>query len=155
MSLRFDVLKQEADLRFALVRVREHSESIAFYRGAAPEQACALDRLRAVVITQLARIRWAALLEIWRNTYVYATILVPSLVTAPRYFAGEIQFGVVTQVLLLATPALLRSACRSPVPLPVNQVSVSQRTCRMMCVLVQLCSWPPAGYQSDWQMRLP
>jgi ABC-type uncharacterized transport system fused permease/ATPase subunit len=120
MSLRFDVLKQEADLRFALVRVREHSESIAFYRGAAPEQACALDRLRAVVITQLARIRWAALLEIWRNTYVYATILVPSLVTAPRYFAGEIQFGVVTQVLLLCPPG--KSGRRLLVRLTLVQV---------------------------------
>jgi ABC-type uncharacterized transport system fused permease/ATPase subunit len=28
----------------------------------------------------------------------YATILVPSLLTAPRYFAGEIEFGVIAQV---------------------------------------------------------
>lgn len=28
----------------------------------------------------------------------YATILVPSLLTAPRYFAGKIEFGVIAQV---------------------------------------------------------
>jgi hypothetical protein len=27
----------------------------------------------------------------------YATILVPSLLTAPRYFRGEIEFGVISQ----------------------------------------------------------
>jgi hypothetical protein len=35
----------------------------------------------------------------------YATILVPSLLTAPRYFAGEIEFGVIAQV---------RHCCSSP-----------------------------------------
>jgi ABC-type uncharacterized transport system fused permease/ATPase subunit len=27
----------------------------------------------------------------------YATILVPSLLTAPRYFRGEVEFGVISQ----------------------------------------------------------
>ena len=30
----------------------------------------------------------------------YATILVPSLLTAPRYFSGEVEFGVITLVCL-------------------------------------------------------
>ena len=28
----------------------------------------------------------------------YATILVPSLLTAPRFFRGEVEFGVISQV---------------------------------------------------------
>lgn len=127
MSLRFEVLKQEADLRFALVRVRENSESIAFYGGSASEEATALGRLRIVILTHLSRIRWAALLEVWRNCYVYATILVPSLVTAPRYFSGEIQFGVVTQV------------CAPPSTYPHSRVSQkSNRT--VIAVGAQRCS---------------
>ena len=98
MKIRFQVLRQEGNLRFALVRVRENSESIAFYRGHASESECVLLRLSDAVATHKLHIKWTSLLEVWRNVYSYATILVPSSVTAPRYFAGEIQFGVVTQV---------------------------------------------------------
>lgn len=97
MALRFATLKQEADLRFALVRVRENAEAIAFYDGAAPEERCVLGRLGRAIATHRVTIAWSALLEVWRNAYSYATILAPSLITAPRYFAGEIQFGVVAQ----------------------------------------------------------
>lgn len=34
----------------------------------------------------------------------YATILLPSLLTAPRYFRGEVEFGVISQVLSLLLP---------------------------------------------------
>ena len=42
-------------------------------------------------------------------TRSYATILVPSLLTAPRYFSGEVEFGVITQVrlsVLIITPMM-------------------------------------------------
>jgi vitamin B12/bleomycin/antimicrobial peptide transport system ATP-binding/permease protein len=97
MSLQFRRLQQEADLRFALVRVRENAESIAFFDGAAAEAACTDGRFRAAVATARASAAWAALVDLWKNAYSYATIVVPSAVTAPRYFAGEIQFGVVSQ----------------------------------------------------------
>ena len=91
-------LQKEANLRFALVRIRENCESIAFYGGHAAE-ATYVQACFAVVITTLQSvINWTSLLALWRNLYTYATILVPSAVTAPKYFAGEIQFGVVTQV---------------------------------------------------------
>jgi len=79
------------------VRVRENSESIAFYGGHAREADTVMKRFAAVVATHLVRIRWTSLLAVWRNVYTYSTILVPSCVTAPLYFAGNIQFGVVTQ----------------------------------------------------------
>ena len=41
---------------------------------------------------------WAAGLSLWSNAYSYATILLPSILTAPRYFAGEVEFGTITQV---------------------------------------------------------
>ena len=44
------------------------------------------------------KIIWAAFLALWTNFYQHATLLLPSLLTAPRYFAGEIEFGVITQV---------------------------------------------------------
>ena len=44
-----------------------------------------------------AQIRKERDLSIFQNVYEYATVLVPALVIAPRYFAGEIEFGVISQ----------------------------------------------------------
>ena len=44
-----------------------------------------------------AQVRWEAILSLWTNGYEYATILAPAMLTAPRYFAGEIEFGVIAQ----------------------------------------------------------
>ena len=40
----------------------------------------------------------------------YATILVPSMLTAPRYFSGEVEFGVITQV-CLPSPHFCSNTC--------------------------------------------
>ncbi len=45
----------------------------------------------------LQQVRWEAILSLWTNGYEYATILAPAMLTAPRYFAGEIEFGVIAQ----------------------------------------------------------
>jgi len=42
-------------------------------------------------------VRWEAYLSLWQNAYAYATILLPSLLLAPRYFKGEIRFGDISQ----------------------------------------------------------
>ena len=47
MGLHFLALRCEADLRFQLVRAREHAESVALYRGAARELAAARAKLAA------------------------------------------------------------------------------------------------------------
>ena len=39
-------------------------------------------------------------LAIFQNAYEYTTLLVPALVIAPRYFAGEVEFGVVSQAVI-------------------------------------------------------
>lgn len=85
-------------MRFALVRVREYSESISFYSGQAAEAAAVEGRFNLLLNTIRKVINLGALLGLWRNCYDYATILVPPIVIAPNYFAGEIQFGDVTQV---------------------------------------------------------
>ena len=82
------------------------AESIAFYRGEHREAEIAGGRLRKLVEISRAKIRLKMLLALWQNSYGYATILVPSLLTAPRYFRGEIEFGVISQVRGCHKPSL-------------------------------------------------
>ena len=73
------------------------SESIAFYVGEAREAAVASGRLLDLVSITRIKLLWGAGLSCWTNLYTYATILIPSLLTAPRYFAGELEFGAISQ----------------------------------------------------------
>jgi len=91
-------LQREADLRFSLIKTRESAESIAFYNGDAREQKCSTHRLQGAVNTQRRRIFIEAILSFWQNVYSYATILMPALLMAPRYFKGEVRFGDISQV---------------------------------------------------------
>jgi vitamin B12/bleomycin/antimicrobial peptide transport system ATP-binding/permease protein len=84
MRLYNQLLKQEGDMRFSMVRVRENAESIAFYSGERQERRVVAERFNAVVNTVKTRIRWHAYYSLWNNMYAYATVLVPSLLTAPR-----------------------------------------------------------------------
>ena len=51
-----------------------------------------------MIAVLLKRISWLGAYELWVRTYSYATILIPSLVLAPDYFTGKIEFGTLTQV---------------------------------------------------------
>ena len=76
------------------------AESIAFYKGESREASQASSRLLRLVVTIVRKIQWQAGLDLWKHIYVYATMLLPALWMAPRYFAGAIEFGVITQVSL-------------------------------------------------------
>lgn len=75
----------------------KHAESIAFYNGERQEASCASLRLALLVAVVRIRIVWTTFLALWTNFYQHATYLLPSILTAPRYFAGEVEFGVITQ----------------------------------------------------------
>lgn len=62
------------------------------------EQQGADERLFALVNYAKRKIAWMGGLSLWTNFYSYVTMLIPPLMTAPRYFAGEVEFGVITQV---------------------------------------------------------
>ena len=88
------VLLTSPELRCVWAR----TESIAFYNGEKHEERCASLRLVLLVAVVRIKIIWATFLALWTNFYQHATLLLPSLLTAPRYFAGEVEFGVITQV---------------------------------------------------------
>ena len=86
-------LKREANFRFGLINVREHAESIAFYRGQ-PAEAAALNQFFAGVVTNFNRlIRWQLGLDFFQNGYQYLTFILPSLILAPSILAGQLEVG--------------------------------------------------------------
>ena len=74
------------------------AESIAFYNGEMREVGVASRCLNNLISIGRLRIKWSAWLSLWTNCYSYATILAPAFITAPMYFRGEIEFGIISQV---------------------------------------------------------
>jgi vitamin B12/bleomycin/antimicrobial peptide transport system ATP-binding/permease protein len=97
INLNFQQLRKEADLRYGLVHVRDNAESIAFYRGEEREEGQIKQRLLAVIGNLRFLIGWERNLEFFTKGYEYIILILPIVVMAPMYFAGQIKFGVVTQ----------------------------------------------------------
>ncbi len=97
INLNFQQLRKEADLRYGLVHVRDNAESIAFYRGEEREEGQVKQRLLAAIGNLRFLIGWERNLEFFTKGYEYIILILPIVVMAPMYFAGEIKFGVVTQ----------------------------------------------------------
>ncbi len=90
-------LAAEADFRYALVRVRENAESIAFYGGEEQEAAETTRRLNRLIDNQGGLNRALRNLEFFTVGYRYLIQILPILVVAPLYFAGSIEIGVISQ----------------------------------------------------------
>ncbi|HEY9647490.1 MAG TPA: ABC transporter ATP-binding protein/permease [Chroococcidiopsis sp.] len=97
IALNFNQLRQEANFRYGLVHVRDNAESIAFYQGEGQEQGQLLRRFVEVLRNFNFLIGWQRNLAFFRTPYRYATYILPYVILAPRYFAGEIEFGDMTQ----------------------------------------------------------
>ncbi|WP_321912667.1 ABC transporter ATP-binding protein/permease [Burkholderia cepacia] len=108
VRLNFDLTVAEADLRFGILHVRNHAETVALYRGEQAEAASVNGRLIRVVKIALATLRYRLFMRTTQTGLDLVWTLAPVLVLAPLYFAGKISFGTVTQG--TASAALLLSA---------------------------------------------
>jgi len=97
VGLNFFQLQREADLRYVLVRLRDNSESIAFYAGEDLEGQAVERRLEQVMDNRREINKVQRNLEFFTNGYRYLIQIVPVAVVAPKYFAGEIALGIISQ----------------------------------------------------------
>jgi putative ATP-binding cassette transporter len=84
---------QEAELRYALVHLSEHVDSISLYGGEEDEKQHLMGELNAVL-----RITWQIANATTRLTWItagygWSTIIAPILIAAPGYFSGHLSFG--------------------------------------------------------------
>src|SRR5205807_2371709 len=97
ISLNFLRQNYEANFRFALVRVRENAEGIALYHGEQREADSLNARFIDVFNNGWRVLFTQAQLAFYQSGYGQLAIIFPYVVTAPRFFAGVITFGVMTQ----------------------------------------------------------
>lgn len=95
--LAFDNEKFNAAFRYALVRMRDAAEAVAFYRGEVAERT-GLRRLFAPVVSNYKRyINRMAKFYGWNLSVSQAQELIPYIVQFPRFFSGEVTLGGLTQ----------------------------------------------------------
>lgn len=97
IPLNFNQLRLEANFRYGLVHVRDNAESIAFYQGERQESRQIKERFLSAFHNFNLLIGWQRNVDYFTTGYRYIVIILPSLIMAPLYFAGEIQFGDITQ----------------------------------------------------------
>jgi putative ATP-binding cassette transporter len=97
IPLNFQKQRYEANFRFALVRVRENAEGIALYNGEQREAESLNARFIDVFNNGWRVLFTQAQLAFYQGAYAQLAIIFPYVVTAPRFFAGAITFGVMTQ----------------------------------------------------------
>ena len=98
IGLNFDQQKYEADFRFSMMRVRENSESIAFYRGEPAEMEGFNLKFSNVIKNYWQLMKKTKHLNFYVNGYGQLAIIVPYIMASPRYFAKEIQLGGLMQI---------------------------------------------------------
>lgn len=98
VGLNFNQERFEANFRFGLIRVREHSEAVALYRGEAQERAQLTARLDDIRSNWWSIMRVTKKLNVAVNFYSQFAVIFPMLVSAPRYFSGAISLGVLMQI---------------------------------------------------------
>jgi putative ATP-binding cassette transporter len=97
IPLNFEQQRREADFRYGLVRVRENAEGVALYGGERPESAELLTRVEGIRSNWWRIMDYTKRLTFYVSGYSQIAIIFPYLVASPRYLAGEISLGVLTQ----------------------------------------------------------
>ena len=100
VRLNFEQIKKEANFRFSLARIREHAESIAFYRGEQQESNKIKHFFDDLFKTLRNLILWREMfLGLYANTFRLMPIILPAIIVGPKVLAGEFEVGKVSEAI--------------------------------------------------------
>jgi putative ATP-binding cassette transporter len=97
VRLNFDQQKYEANFRFSLARLREYSEQVALLRGDKAEESMVGRKFGAVMDNFLRIVDRRKRLMIFTSVYGQLSPIIPYIISAPFYFAGKVELGVMSQ----------------------------------------------------------
>ncbi|AFY80551.1 ABC transporter ATP-binding protein/permease [Oscillatoria acuminata] len=97
IPLQTEQLKQEANFRFGLVRIRENAESIAFYGGDNRELNNVKQIFKAVLSNYNKIILWETKLAFFSSGYQVITWILPAVILGPRILSGETEVGILVE----------------------------------------------------------
>ncbi len=100
IGLNYNQLQREADFRYGLVHLRDNAESIAFYGGESQELESVGQRFMRAIRNYHILIGWQRNLDFFTTGHNYFVRILPYLVVAPIYLAGNIDFGAISQASL-------------------------------------------------------
>ena len=86
-----------ASYRYALVRTRENSENIAFYRGEPVEKTGLLGRFTGVIANTWAIVFRSLKFQGFNLVVNQIAVVFPIIIQVRRYFSGQVTLGDVTQ----------------------------------------------------------
>jgi ABC-type uncharacterized transport system, permease and ATPase components len=95
-------LELEANYSYAVTHIRNHAESIAFFRGEKEELNRIKNKFRLILKNSLQKINWERNKEFFERAYEAMIQIFPYLIVAPLYIQGEIDFGKVSQASFLS-----------------------------------------------------
>lgn len=93
IALNFLNEKFNANFRYALIRVREYGESIAFYRGEGIERGNLLSRFSDIIRNMWAIVFRSLKFQGFNLAISQAAVVFPFIVQAPRLLSGKITLG--------------------------------------------------------------
>ena len=98
ININFEQQRQEANFRFALMRLRENAEGVALYRGEADESKNFRARFAGVIAIWWAKMLKQKQLSWFTIFYAQLAIIFPFFVAAPRFFSGAMPLGGIFQI---------------------------------------------------------
>jgi putative ATP-binding cassette transporter len=98
VGINFQLQRNEADFRYALVRLRENAEGVALYRGEAGEYTNFRARFGSVIATWWSKMLKQKQLGWFQSFYGQLAIIFPFVVASPRFFSGSMPLGGIFQI---------------------------------------------------------
>ena len=97
IRLNFMNEKLSANFRYALMRLRENAENVAFYQGASVENRTLWTRFSLLIANLWALVFRTLKFDGFNLAVTQAAVVFPFIVQAPRFFSGAIKLGDVMQ----------------------------------------------------------
>ncbi|WP_433435818.1 ABC transporter ATP-binding protein/permease [Nonomuraea sp. CA-141351] len=97
IRLNFLQEKLSASYRYALMRLMDNSENVAFYGGEGVERTTLAARFSSVIANTWAYVKGSLKLQVFNSAVSQASVVFPFIIQAPRFFNRTISLGDVTQ----------------------------------------------------------